>query len=190
MLDYLQGWADKWKINVTLNRRVSMVTYDEKTGVFTVVSEDTRNASRQWDYFDYVIAATGHFSLPNYIPPYPGMEHFDGFAIHSHNFRDALDHAGQKLLVIGNGYSGEDIAMQCCKFGATSCTVCYQFEPMGHDFKDWPIIEKPLPTHYDQAAKQFVFKDGSRDSFDGIIWCTGYKHSFPFLSDSLKFYTN
>jgi len=189
MLDYLQGWAAKKKIDVTLNRKVVSTKYDPKTEKFTVVSEDTQSASRISNYYDFVICATGHFSVPNHIPPYQGMDDYKGFAIHSHNFRDARDHAGQNILVIGNGYSGEDIAMQCCKFGANSATVCYQFEPMGVDFKDWAIIEKPLPSHYEKATDEFVFTDGSRGSYDGLIYCTGYRHTFPFLDPELQFTT-
>jgi trimethylamine monooxygenase len=167
------------------------VTYNDKTGKFTVISEDTRNGSRSVAYFDYVIVATGHFSVPNYIPPYPGMEHYDGTVIHSHNFRDAKDYAGKKLLVIGNGYSGEDIAMQCCKFGAHSATVCYQeiMGPMGHNFGDMPIYDSPLPERYDAATKEFVFVDGKRGHFDAVIYCTGYRHVFPFLSGDMELHT-
>lgn len=189
MLDYLQGWARKWRIDVTLNRKVTTCKFDKKTSKFIVVSEDTRSASRKHSYFDYVVVATGHFSTPNHIPPYPGQQHFDGFQIHSHNFRDALDYKGKNVLVIGNGYSGEDIAMQCCKFGASSCTVCYQFAPMGVDFKQWAIHEKPLPTHFEKATGEFVFVDGSRGKYDGIIYCTGYRHSFPFLAEDLRLKT-
>jgi trimethylamine monooxygenase len=187
MLDYLQGWAKKWNINVTLNRKVVQVKYDSNAATFSVSSEDTRSASRHWSSFDFVVVATGHFSVPNYIPPYPGMEHFEGFALHSHNFRDARDYAGKRVMVIGNGYSGEDIAMQCVKFGATSCTVCYQeiVGPMGHNFGDLPIVDSPLPTRYDPSTKEFVFPDGQCGSFDGLIYCTGYKHTFPFLPSDM-----
>lgn len=191
MLDYLQGWASKWGIDVTLNRRVASLTYDTDSSKFTVCSEDTQTAARHWNYFDYVVVATGHFSVPNYIRPYPGMEYFDGFAIHSHNFRDARDHQGQNLLIIGNGYSGEDIAMQCVKFGAKKCTVCYQdaMGPMGHNFGDMPIVDSRLPTHFDPATKKWVFPDGSSEAFDGLIYCTGYKHTFPFLPEQLQLRT-
>jgi trimethylamine monooxygenase len=186
MLDYLQGWARKWKVNVTLNRKTVSVKYDQKTSEFHVISEDTGSASRHHSSFDFVVVATGHFSSPNHIPAYPGQEAFEGFAVHSHNFRDAMNYKGKALLIIGNGYSGEDIAMQCYKFGAKSCTVAYQFAPMGVDFKDWKIIEKPLPTHFDGATKEFVFSDKTRGRFDGIIYCTGYKHVYPFLSEDLR----
>jgi trimethylamine monooxygenase len=189
MLDYLQGWAKKCQIDVTLNRSVNSVVYDDKTAKFVVVSEDTDTMSRHHSSFDYVIVATGHFTTPNHIAPYPGQENYKGFAIHSHNFRDALDYKGKNLLVVGNGYSGEDIAMQMSKFGADSVTVSHRTAPMGYDFKHLNIIEKPVPTHFEAATDEFVFKDGSRGSFDGIIYCTGYKHHFPFLSEELTLST-
>ena len=52
------------------------------------------------------------------MPPLKGLADFKGRVIHAHSFRDAQDFKGQRLLLIGNGYSGEDIAMQCVKFGA------------------------------------------------------------------------
>jgi trimethylamine monooxygenase len=189
VLDYLQGWAKKWDTHVTLNRKVVEVTYDTQINKFVVCSEDTKTASRSWDHFDYTIVATGHFSCPHYIPPYPGMENFHGSAIHSHNFRDAKKYAGQKVLIIGNSYSGEDIALQCAKFGAASCMICYRTTPLGYDFGDFPIEEKPVPTHYDPSDHKFVFLDGTRHAFDGVIYCTGYEHSFPFLARELQLHT-
>jgi len=118
------------------------------------------------------------------------MEDFKGFAIHAHNFRDARDHTGKNVLVIGSGYSGEDIAMQCAKFGANTCTVCHQEGmEMGHNFGTMPIVEKPLPDHYDAKTGEFVFIDGTRGKFDGIIYCTGYRHNFPFLAEELRYST-
>lgn len=190
MLDYLQGWAAKWKIDVTYNRKVSTTTYNEETGKFMVTSEDTRNGARFWSYFDYVIVATGHFSVPNYLPPYPGMEAFKGTVIHAHNFRDAKEFAGKRVMLVGNGYSGEDIAMQCVKFGATQATVCYRTAPMEHNFGHLPIVEQKLPESFDAATDEFVFLDGSRGKFDAVIYCTGYKHSFPFLTGDLELKTS
>jgi hypothetical protein len=60
---------------------------------------------------------------------------------------------------------------------------------MGHNFEHMPIFDSPLPKHYDPATKEFVFVDGSRGHFDAIIYCTGYKHSFPFLSGELDLKT-
>merc|ERR1712086_1165494 len=160
MLDYLQGWAAKCNIDVTLNRRVVQVTYNAETSKFNVISETTEEADRFFTAFDYVVVATGHFSTPNHIAHYPGMEDYDGKVIHAHNFRDAKRFGGKRVLVVGSGYSGEDIAMQCAKFGAAQCTVCHRTTPMGHNFGDLKIDAKEVPDCWDKATKEFVFKDG------------------------------
>lgn len=189
MLDYLQGYAKKYAGKFTLNRKVVQVSF--AGGKFTVVSQDTKTASRYVSLFDNVVVATGHFSFPHYPENYPGIEDFKGTQIHSHNFRDGSSYAGQRILVIGNGYSGEDIAMQCCKFGATSATVCYRTGLMGHNFGELKIDEKPSTgLRYDGASKQFIFADGSSGSYDSIIYCTGYKHHFAFLDPELQYTTS
>ena len=41
----------------------------------------------------------------------------------------------------------------------------------------------PLPGIRSLAGKKVVFTDGHEEDFDVIIWCTGYKVSFPFFED-------
>ena len=48
----------------------------------------------------------------------------------------------------------------------------------------WAIEEYPLVTKVD--GDLLTFGDGTKKAFDVIIYCTGYKHNFPFLSDDLK----
>lgn len=81
--------------------------------------------------------------------------------------------------------------MQCVKFGARKCTVCYldAVGPMPHNFGTMPIVDSRLPTHYDPESKDWVFPCGRREKFDGIIYCTGYVHSFPFLPENLQLRT-
>ena len=189
MLDYLRGWTTKMGGDkcITLNRKVTSVTYDAKK--FTVVSHDTTNDARHIDYFDSVVCCNGHFSVPNWVPPLKGLADFKGRVIHAHSFRDAQDFKGQRLLLIGNGYSGEDIAMQCVKFGAARATIGFRTAAAGHDFQDWPIVERKLPTHYDRASGEFKFEDGDGLEVDCVIYCTGYRHTFPFLDEPLQLRT-
>lgn len=191
MLDYLQGYAKKSGVSnkFTLNRKVVQVSF--ASGKFTVISQDTKTAARQTSLFDNVVVATGHFSFPRYPDPYPGIEDFKGMQIHSHSFRDGTNFKGHNLLVIGNGYSGEDIAMQCVKFGAAKATVCFRSGPMDLDFGEFKIDEKPVAgLRYDGSTNQFVFSDGSSGTYDSIIYCTGYKHHFPFLPEELQYTTS
>ena len=127
--------------------------------------------------------------MPNWVPPLKGLADFKGRVIHAHSFRDAQDFKGQRLLLIGNGYSGEDIAMQCVKFGAARATIGFRTAAAGHDFQDWPIVERKLPTHYDRASGEFKFEDGDGLEVDCVIYCTGYRHTFPFLDEPLQLRT-
>jgi trimethylamine monooxygenase len=60
----------------------------------------------------HVMIASGHYSVPN-MPDFEGISLFPGRVLHSHDFREADEFLNQKILIIGEGYSGEDIAIQC-----------------------------------------------------------------------------
>jgi cation diffusion facilitator CzcD-associated flavoprotein CzcO/uncharacterized protein YcgI (DUF1989 family) len=136
--------------------------------------------------FDYVVVATGHFSIPN-VPEFPGFSHFGGRVLHAHDFRDALEFKGKDVLIVGASYSAEDIGSQCYKYGARSITSCYRTNPMGYDWPDnWE--EKPNLTHVE--GKRVFFQDGSSKQIDAIILCTGYLHHFPFIDEDLRLKTN
>ena len=106
--------------------------------------------------------------------------------LHAHDFRDALEFKGKRLLIVGSSYSAEDIALQNLKYGAASVTCSYRTGAMG--FK-WPdgIEELPLVTKFEGATAHF--RDGSTREVDAVILCTGYQHHFPFMEDSLRLRT-
>ena len=136
--------------------------------------------------FDYVVVASGHFSMPN-VPYFEGFETFNGRVLHSHDFRDATEFKGKDVLVVGRSYSAEDIGSQCYKYGAKSITVTYRSKPMGFN---WPEGWEQKPLLQKVVGKTAHFKDGSTKDVDAIILCTGYLHHFPFLTDDLKLKTD
>ena len=77
------------------------------------------------DTFDWVVVATGHFSVPN-VPQFPGIESFPGRVMHAHDFRSADEFKGKDVLIVGASYSAEDIGLQCHKYGAKSVTMCWR----------------------------------------------------------------
>jgi cation diffusion facilitator CzcD-associated flavoprotein CzcO len=98
---------------------IGLVLYDVKT-LFAPNFRHCKAIS-----FTHVIVSTGIFNVPN-KPAFPGMETFTGRIIHSHDFRDAYEFKGQRLLIVGASYSAEDIALQCLKFGAKSVLTSYR----------------------------------------------------------------
>ena len=185
--DYIIGRAKASGVRqyIRFDTPVRRLTYDDASGKFSVTAEDLNAEKQSTESFDYVVVATGHFSVPN-IPYFEGVETFPGRVLHSHDFREAREFAGEDLLVVGSSYSAEDIGLQCHKYGAKSVTFSYRSGAMG--FK-WPdtMEERPLLTRLDDKTAHF--KDGGSKNVDAIILCTGYLHTFPFLEDSLRLRT-
>lgn len=186
--DYIAGRVERSDVRkyIKFCHAVRDVQFDEATGQFTVTVHDLVADTTSSDVFDYVVVASGHFSTPN-VPYFEGVETFPGRVLHAHDFRSADEFKGKDLLLVGSSYSAEDIGTQCHKYGANSVTFSYRTRPMGFA---WPegFTEVPLITKI--AGRTVTFKDGSSRAVDAIILCTGYKHYFPFLPDSLRLSTN
>ena len=185
--DYIKGRVEKSKVRDQIRFRtpVRNVSYDDVTGQFTVTAHDLKVGTVSSEEFDYVVVATGHFSVPN-VPHYPGFEKFLGRILHAHDFRDAVEFADKDILIVGASYSAEDIGSQCHKYGARHIYCTSRAGTMGFDWPDnWE--EFPILTHVDGNTVHFA--DGQTRDVQAIILCTGYLHHFPFMPDELRLET-
>jgi len=185
--DYIMGRVAKSDVRkyVKFRHAVRWVSYSETTGKFTVTVKDLEADALNSEEFDHVVVATGHFSTPN-MPYFEGLERFPGRVMHAHDFRDAVEFAGKRLLVVGSSYSAEDIATQCYKYGCKSVTFSYRTRPMGFD---WPAAFEERPLLAKLVGKTAHFSDGTTAEVDAVVMCTGYLHHFPFLPDDLRLKT-
>lgn len=187
LADYLHGRAAQAEARkyIRFNTVVRNVAHADGSGRFAVTAHDLKNDTMSTEIFDYVVVASGHFSVPN-------TPHFDGFdrcscrVLHAHDFRDAREFTGQDILIIGTSYSAEDIGSQCHKYGAKSVICSYRSAPMGFH---WPDTWREVPLLTRVEGNTATFKDGSSAKVDSIILCTGYLHHFPFLPDDLRLRT-
>jgi trimethylamine monooxygenase len=184
---YITGRAEKDNLRrfIQFNTAVRWIEEAGTKDGFEITTETVTDGRTAVEEFDYVIVATGHYSIPN-VPEYEGFATFPGRIMHSHDFRDANEFAGRDLLVMGSSYSAEDIALQCKKYGAATVTITHRNEPMGFA---WPegIEEVPLLTKVDGNTAHFV--DGTTRHVDAIVLCTGYRHHFPFIDEPLRLRT-
>jgi len=182
--DYIHGYAEKNNIRqyIHFNTLIRWIYYSEENKKFHILIKDLIKDETRYEQFDYVIIATGHFSTPN-IPYFNGIETFRGRLLHSHDFRFAQDFINKNILLIGNGFSAEDIALQLYKYGSKSIKISYRTKPK--EFK-WPDQIKEVPLIIKIDNETVYFKDNTHDKFDAIIYCTGYLHHFPFLDDNLR----
>jgi len=110
------------------------------------------------------------------------MENFAGRVLHAHDFRDAREFKGKKILIVGSSYSAEDIASNCLKWGCSEVVASYRSGPM--DFT-WPKNFSSVPEIKSVGERSATFIDGTTaDNVDVIMLCTGYQHSFPFIAPS------
>ena len=185
LFDYIEGRVKKAGVRDQI-RFETAVRWVEKTDAgFDVTVCDLPNDHTYTESFDHVIVASGHFSTPN-VPDFDGFENFKGRVLHAHDFRDAMEFVDKNVLIVGTSYSAEDIGSQLWKYGAKSITVSHRTAPMGYEWPDnWK--EVPLLTKVDGNTAHF--KDGTTAEIDAVILCTGYRHHFSFLPDSLRLKT-
>jgi len=185
LFDYLKGrWAkEDVQKYIKYGTVVRDVVYNKATDDFTVTVKDLESDTvKEPEKFDYVIVASGHYSVPH-VPTFPGLQEFPGRIMHAHDFREANEFEGKRLLLIGSSYSAEDIALQCLKYGAKQVICTWRSKAM--NFK-WPknAEERPLVQKFE--GKKATFKDGSTADVDVVMMCTGYLHSYPFLREELR----
>jgi cation diffusion facilitator CzcD-associated flavoprotein CzcO len=107
MRDYLEGFADETGVRgrVTFGTRVERITPLGSAGSDGWRVETSNGVTR--DYAG-VVVCNGHLWEPN-LPSYPGT--FTGQEIHAGVYRSIDDLAGPRVLTVGAGNSGCDLAV-------------------------------------------------------------------------------
>ncbi|KAI0642638.1 FAD/NAD-P-binding domain-containing protein [Trametes meyenii] len=147
--------------------------------------------SRKWDavvgtdellQFDLILVANGHYRIPR-IPNTKGLEGWiaGGKVTHSVWYRNPADYTG-KLLVVGGGYSGMDVASETRPFAKEVIHAITGADPEEHDGEKFK--KRGRVTEYLNVDEgKVVFEDGTTESgIDHVVLATGYQFSFPFLS--------
>jgi thioredoxin reductase len=195
--------------------------------------------------YDAVLVCNGHHWDPRWPePPFPGE--FAGVEMHSHDYREPSQLAGKRVVVVGGGNSGMDIARDAADAGSAAYLSLRRGvhvirkrlgrkrtpvdQMLAPPWLPWFLKQKgfevlrmrsgdiseygaPEPDHkvghahptvsdeiHDRLAagavipkpnirelrgETVVFEDGSEVEADLIVYCTGYKVSFPFFDDHL-----
>lgn len=109
-----------------------------------------------------IVVANGVFSLPN-RPKFKGEETFTGEIIHSADYKEASVFAGKRVLIIGAGNSGCDIAVDAvhrAKYIDMSVRRGYYFVPKYLFGKPADIVggKINLPRRIDLKIKKRILK--------------------------------
>lgn len=132
MVSYLESYAAHFKINPVFNAKVLRLRHNE-TGWFAETALDTLSAK-------VMVVATGIADAP-YRPSWPGMDHFSGVIVHSSNYQNPQTFTGRRVLVIGFGNSGGEIALDLADSGVdVSIAVRNPVQIIPRDLLGFPIL--------------------------------------------------
>jgi len=120
LVRYLEEYASKFHLEVRSGIEVQRIERDERGWLVRTKTGD--HAA------DRVVMATGYNRIP-ILPEWPGMGHFEIELIHSAEYRNAAPYRDRKVLVVGSGNSGAEIAVDLVEGGAKEVTVSIRTPP-------------------------------------------------------------
>ncbi|SDR82790.1 flavin-containing monooxygenase [Bradyrhizobium canariense] len=143
VVEYLESYAARFDIRPVFNMAVSSVRRD---GVqWRVEAGHTSMAA------PVVVVATGLADAP-YRPSWPGLETYQGSVVHSSEYRNPTPYAAKRVLVVGFGNSGGEIALDLTSAGvdvALAVRGPVQVLPrdlLGFPIVAWAILYRRLPA--------------------------------------------
>lgn len=104
-------------------------SYARKMNIQPLFGQEVVKVKREKDHWitqttagifqsENVVVATGYNRSP-YLPEWPGRDAYKGRFLHSHAYRSARPFKGQKVLLIGMGNTGAELALDLYENGAT-----------------------------------------------------------------------
>ncbi|XP_055275630.1 putative dimethylaniline monooxygenase [N-oxide-forming] 6 isoform X2 [Moschus berezovskii] len=179
------------------------------TGQWEIVSE--KDEKQESTIFDAVMICSGHHVYPN-LPTdsFPGLDRFQGHYLHSRDYKGPEVYKGKRVLVIGLGNSGCDIAVELSRLVTqviiSTRSGSWVMSRVWDDGYPWdmltlrkePVFNDELPSRIlcgavsiKPSVKEFTetsatFEDGTVfEAIDYVIFATGYSYAYPFLDDSI-----
>lgn len=146
----VKAYFDAYAAHFGLRERISFGTTVELVSAagddrwdVTVERAGTRRTLR----YDGVVVANGHNWFPK-VPDYPGQDDFAGEILHSADYKSAGQVRGRRVLVVGAGNTGCDIAVEA----AQNATATFHSTRRGYYYNPKFVFGKPS----DQIADQLL----------------------------------
>lgn len=119
--DWFEAYANIMELNVWMKTTIKSAAYDDAKSEWTVTLTTTATDSGSRILHPrHIIWCTGHSGEPR-IPRFPGQNEFKGTVYHGSEHVDAAKDdnvKGKKVVVVGSGNSGHDIAQNFYENGA------------------------------------------------------------------------
>ena len=143
LVEYLESYAARFDIRPVFNATASRI---RRVGMQWRVELAQGSISAP-----VVVIATGIADAP-YRPSWPGTELYQGSVVHSSEYRNPAPYAGKRVLVVGFGNSGGEIALDLANAGVDVTLAVrgpVQILPrdlLGFPILAWAILYQRLPA--------------------------------------------
>ncbi|XP_068148263.1 senecionine N-oxygenase [Drosophila tropicalis] len=178
VLEFLQLYADHFKLRPHIKLQHEVIRVRPRLDDWEVYVWDHVTNTCDPVYYDFIYVCNGHYTEPD-LPEIEGMDLYEGEQIHSHLYRKADKFKGENVLVIGAGPSGMDIANHIRK-AAKHVYLSHHLVATPNTAFMGNVTQKPDVERFTRNGA--VFTDGSTETFDHVMYCTGYQYTFPCLS--------
>lgn len=161
--DYLELYVDRFgfRDRIRFRTTVEHVT-PEPEGTFAV-SLRSRAGESETRRYRHVLVASGHHWLPR-RPEFRGS--FTGPILHSHDYRSPEAFAGQRVLVVGMGNSGCDIACDLARVAAQTFLSTRRGAHVIPKYLFGVPLDTVCPEFVWRFAPQWLF----RRAFQTVVW--------------------
>jgi hypothetical protein len=182
---WFEAYVESMELNYWRATEFEGGTYNEKEGRWSVMLRRDDGTKREM-HPRHVVLATGVSGIPS-LPDIPTLRDFSGAVLHSSQYDDGEMWRGKRVLVVGSGNSGHDIAQDLHSSGARvtlvqrSSTMIVNVEPSaqlpyalydeGPSLEDCDLIATSIPLSL--AKKSHILltekaKNLDQDLLDGL----------------------
>jgi cation diffusion facilitator CzcD-associated flavoprotein CzcO len=191
VLQYLDEYANDVKPLIKFKTQVVDIRLSNaksKSDLWTVKWQDLATSTEASSCYDAVAICSGHYAVPH-TPDITGIrewnEAYPGSISHSKNYDKPEMYHNKKVIIVGNGASGVNIASQIGEVAQVPLFISSRSASWLHSAangrEDVPEIAEFISPSKETRAVRFT--DGQVErGIDTVLFCTGYLYSFPFLS--------
>lgn len=119
VIDYFHMYAENFDLNKYINFQQEILSVQKnedyaKTGKWKLTVKDLKSGNVCEEVYDAVMVCSGHHAEKK-LPEFRGQNDFPGKIVHTHDYRNHKGYEDKRVVVIGIGNSGGDVAVELSK---------------------------------------------------------------------------
>ncbi|KAH7850138.1 hypothetical protein Vadar_028433 [Vaccinium darrowii] len=123
-IQYINDYVSHFNIKPVYHKLVESASYDDVAGKWRVKVQNTGGSEEVVEEYSgrFLVVASGETS-DEFVPEVKGMDSFRGEVVHSTKYKSGEKYRGKRVLVVGSGNSGMEIAFDLTLHGAKTSIV-------------------------------------------------------------------